>query len=189
MPKRKKLFVLKDEEEMILELRPWVKGFVGKEYNFLNIQDQEELEQEGCLSLLLAVRKLNKKPPRFPSREEYVLYVKAMVRNAVRDCVLKLKSRFNISLFKLRRHLREQDTTLNEYMVSIGEEYEYVSNKEESMEDVFAREGRERLLTLLSPARKGCKGMTAEDCRGLLHEVIDNLTPDLRQAIIEKKLS
>jgi hypothetical protein len=171
---------------MVEELRPWIKGFVGKEYSFLESPDQEELEQDGCLSLLLAVRKLNQKPDRFPTKEEYVLYVKAMVRNAVRDCVLKLKSRFNISLFKLRRHLREKDTSLNEYMATIGEDYGYIANKTQSLEDVFAQESREQLLGLLSPARKGCKGMTIPECRVLLKEVIERLTPDMRQAIMDK---
>lgn len=179
-------FIVPTEEEIILELRPWVRGFVSKEYNFLEHHDQEELEQEGCLSLLISVRKLVVRSPEFPCREEYVLYVKAMVRNAVRDCVLKLRSRFNISLFKLRRKLREQDTTLNEYMTIIGDEYGYITDVPESMEDQFERHGREELLAVLSPARKGCKGMSVEECRELLRSVIGKINPETRQTIVDK---
>jgi len=183
----KKQFPLPTEEELVLELRPWIKGFVSKEYSFLDTPDQEELEQEGCLSLILAGRKLAQKPDRFPNREEYTLYIKAMVRNAIRDCVLKLRSKFCISLFKLRRYLKEQDTSLNEYMTSIGEEYNYSTDFSESLEDVLSQENREKLLGLLSPARKGCKDMSIEECRQLLQDVINKISPDMRKIIINNK--
>lgn len=179
-------FIAPTEDEIVSELRPWVRGFISKEYNFLEFHDQEDLVQEGCLNLLLSVRKLAVRSPTFPCREEYMLYVKAMVRNAVRDCVLKLRCRFNISLFKLRRQLREQDTTLSEYMTDIGDNYRYVTDVFDSMDDQFERHGREDLLTVLSPARKGCKGMSVEECRELLRNVIDKISPETQQLIVDK---
>jgi hypothetical protein len=125
-----------DKDATILDLKPWIHGFVLKEYGHVDPMDQEDIVQEGCLALIQIVAKLDSQPPRFKNEEEYTFYVKAVVRNSIRDYILKLRSKFDISLYKLRRelkcgcpgrpryHLSEcTKKELGEFMTNVGDEF------------------------------------------------------------------
>lgn len=164
------LFRPTDKNEIILELRPWINGFVLKEYNHVDPSDQGDLAQEGCLRLIEIVNQLESKPARFPSKEEYVFYVKACVRHAIRDYILKLRSKFDISLYKLRRQLRENDQELGDFMTHVGDDYAHLS--EEEAEDPTDWEKRQRRLSLLAGVRKSGRGMPQEESQQVLGEVL-----------------
>jgi len=125
-----------DNDTVVLEIQPWITGFVLKEYGHVDPHDRDDIAQEGCLSLLQIVKKLGEQTPRFATKDEYLFYVKAVVRNAIRDYILKLRSRFDISLYKLRRELKcecpgrpkhhlESCTKreLGEFMTDVGNEF------------------------------------------------------------------
>lgn len=170
-------------EEIIEVLKPWLKGFIHKEYGtHTNPDDRADLEQEGYLSLLNFLQKINKHPPRFVSEEEFYLYVRAVVRNAIRDYILKFRSRFGISLFKLRKELKGEilnndndskdkiEKRLGDFMNSVGEEYVYSSQPPE--EDFIDYAIKQRRLDLLSQARNR-QDLNLEQSRNLLFEIIN----------------
>ena len=166
-------FVLDNESDLINELYPWIEGFVLKEYGtHVDAQDRQDLVQEGCMSLLIIAAKIREKPPRFYSKEEYIFYVKAVVRNAVRDYILRFRSRFDISLYKLRRHLHKHkmEQTLGSFMEDIGDGFAYLQDKEtEDPKEWFTRQKR---LSLLGVVRKGGSGMSIQECQGALANVL-----------------
>ena len=164
------LFRPKDKNDIILELRPWIVGFVTKEYSHVDPSDQADLAQEGSLRLIEIVASLESKPPRFNSKDEYVFYVKACVRNSIRDYILKLRSKFDISLYKLRRQLRENDQELGDFMVAVGDGFAQLADEE--AEDPREWETRQRRLSMLSGIRKSGRGMPREECLAVLGEVI-----------------
>lgn len=158
-------------DEVVVELRPWIVGFVQKEYGaHVDPQDQQDLVQEGCVSLLLIAAKLEEKAPRFPTRDQWTFYVKQVVRNAIRDYIIKYRSRFEISLYKLRKHKRETGQELGEFMTDVGDEYIYLQDEEAEQPDVWLR--RQRRLSLLSEVRKSGRGMSAEERQKALAEVL-----------------
>lgn len=157
------------KEEVILELRPWIQGFVLKEYRtHVDPNDQADLVQEGCLSLIQIVTKLEEQPLRFTSKDEYIFYVKAVVRNSIRDYILRLRSKFGISLYKLRR--RQADQTIGDFMNNVGDEYAYV--QEEEADDPGEWLTRQCRLSLLSRVTKNGRGMDIDDCQVILVDVI-----------------
>lgn len=165
------MYAPSDTEAVVLELRSWIAGFVQKEYGtHVDPQDQQDLVQEGCLSLLIIVQKLAKKPPRFTSEDEYTFYVKAVVRNAVRDYIIKYRSRFEISLYKLRKHKRETGQELGEFMTDVGDEFAYLHD--EAAEDPAAWETRQRRLSLLSEIRKSGRGMSDAERQETLARIL-----------------
>lgn len=164
------LFRPTDRNDIILELRPWITGFITKEYGHVDPNDQSDLAQEGCLRLIEIVAALESKPARFASKEEYVFYVKACVRNSVRDYILKLRSKFDISLYKLRRQLRENDQELGDFMVAVGDDFAHLV--EEEAEDPGEWNTRQRRLSLLSGIRKSGRGMDREECLKILGDVL-----------------
>lgn len=159
-----------DNETVILELRPWISGFVLKEYGHVDHSDQGDLAQEGCLRLIEIVSDLGRKPLRFRNKEEYVFYVKACVRNSVRDYILKLRSRFDISLYKLRRQLRENDQELGDFMTTVGDDFAHLVDEE--AEDPREWQARQRRLSLLSSVRKSGRGMDVKECQESLGKVL-----------------
>ena len=160
-----------DKESAVKELRPWIRGFIQKEYSFLCKDDQEDLEQEGALHLIQIVGKLEGQT-RFKNKEEYLFYVKATVRNGVRDYALKEESRFGISLYKLRRHRKESGQGVGDFMTGVGEAYVRTKDEMESIEDRLDSEIQSRRLSLLSQARKGGRELTLVECRALLFKII-----------------
>jgi hypothetical protein len=164
------LFRPTDRDEIILELRPWITGFITKEYGHVDPNDQADLAQEGCLRLIEIVNALEKKPARFNNKEEYVFYVKACVRNSVRDYILKLRSKFDISLYKLRRQLRENEQELGDFMVAVGDDFAHLA--EEEAEDPAEWQTRQQRLSLLSGIRKSGRGMDRDECLHILGEVM-----------------
>jgi DNA-directed RNA polymerase specialized sigma24 family protein len=178
------LFRPSDKNEIILELRPWISGFALKEYGHVDPQDREDIAQEGCLRLIEIVNDLERKPERFVSKEEYIFYVKACVRNSVRDYILKLRSKFDISLYKLRRELRCEcpnrpryhldictKKELGDFMTAVGDEFAGFHAEEEA-EDPHEWERRQRRLSLLAGVRKSGRGMGPEECQRVLGEVL-----------------
>jgi DNA-directed RNA polymerase specialized sigma subunit len=182
-----------EREATILELKPWIVGFVQKEYGHVDPQDQEDIVQEGCLALIQIVGKLDEAPPRFRSAEEYVFYVKAVVRNSIRDYILKLRSKFDISLYKLRRQLRCDcpnrpkyhlesctKTELGNFMSAVGDEFAEAHGEEEA-EDPHDWEKRQRRLSLLSNIRKSGRGMKQEECQEILGSVLEEYKQHLAE--------
>ena len=172
-----------DNDTVVLEIQPWITGFVLKEYGHVDPHDRDDIAQEGCLSLLQIVQKLNSQPPRFVTKDEYLFYVKAVVRNAIRDYILKLRSRFDISLYKLRRELKcacpgrpkhhlEACTKkeLGEFMTSIGDEF--AVEQDEAAEDPTEWAVRQRRLSLLSGIHKSGRGMNVTECQSILGKVL-----------------
>lgn len=197
-------------DRIIINLRPWIKGFITKEYGYLNRYDQEDLAQDGCTALVWIVDRLHQTKRKFPSKDEYFYYVKQVVRNAVRDVALKSHSRFDISLFKLRRalkehglpeyerykeemlrigvtpkpvekFLRENKQALGDFVTEIGNSYTYVT-EDKSMDAIGTYEhlNRERLLSLLSQARKGGRELSLDECKKLLKETIKEYKDSLK---------
>ena len=178
------LYVPPPRDEVVLELRPWISGFVLKEYGtHVDPNDQVDLVQEGCLSLLQIVAKLEEQAPRFNNKDEYLYYVKQVVRNSIRDYVLRMRSRFEISLYKLRRELRCDcphaprwhtaecsKPTLGAYMTGVGDDFAYTQDEES--EDPGEWLTRQRRLSLLSAIRKNGRGMSLEDCQVALASVL-----------------
>lgn len=164
------------KDETITKITPWLKGFIQKEYGtHANKDDFHDLEQEGYMSLLQLLKHMEGKPNRFNNEEEYYFYVKAVIRHAIRDYMLKFRSRFGISLFKLRRELKDNDERpgqeLGDFMHSISEEFAYLSD--EQTEDPNEYATRQHRLSLLSRATKNCRDMDVEESKQLLLEVIE----------------
>jgi hypothetical protein len=176
------LYQTPDKDAIILEMRPWIAGFVSKEYGHVDSMDQEDIVQEGCLALIQIVAKLS--TPRFKNVEEYTFYVKAVVRNSIRDYVLRLRSKFDISLYKLRRelkcgcpgrpkfHLPEcTKKELGDYMTAVGSEY--TDAQDEEAENPIEWGKRQRRLSLLSEVRKSGRGMLPAECQTVLCAVLE----------------
>lgn len=162
-----------NRDEFILEEYKWIRGFVRKEYgDFVSASDQSDLRHEGVAALCQIYDKLAARPARFDSRDEFLFYVKAVVRNAVRDFVLRERSRFDISLFKLRRHLRENDLELGEFMIDIGDQYAYQAIISTDRDEEKAHFRRQRRLSLLSEVEKSGRGMSLDECREVLKKVV-----------------
>jgi len=176
-----KKFVPPDNSTITSSIGPWLRGFIHKEYaTHTNPDDRADLEQEGYLSLLNLLAKMNQQPPRFDSEEEFYFYIKAVIRNAIRDYILKFRSRFGISLFKLRRELKGKDETVNEekiekrlgdFMRMVGEEFVYLVEGFELDPTEYAI--RQRRLSLLSRAERNCRDLDLEDSKKLLFDVIE----------------
>lgn len=184
-----KQYILPDLSIIVNELQPWIKGFVQKEYSYLDTDDQNDLVQEGCLNLIQIVNKIT---PNFKTKNDFHFYIKAAVRNAIRDYIYKLRSRFDISLYKLRRHLRQTDQTLSDFMENISQEYFYLSEQPEGnkwphlgrtgrigtigiphdFEWASDEDSRQRRLSMLSQVEKSGRTMSLEECRKVLQEVI-----------------
>lgn len=169
-----------DRDHIILELRPWVNGFVTKEYSHVDPSDQADLVQEGCLRLIEIVAKIESEEPRFAKKDEYVFYVKACVRNSIRDYILKLRSKFDISLYKLRRQLRENEQELGDFMSTVGEDFAHLV--EEEAEDPTEWSTRQRRLSMLAALKKSGRGMEPAECLELLSNVIG----EYRRHLIEE---
>jgi len=174
-----KKFIPPDKNTIVANINPWLKGFIHKEYGtHTNPDDRADLEQEGYVNLLNLLAKMDKQPPRFDSEEDFYFYIKAVIRNAIRDYILKFRSRFGISLFKLRRELKGKDETdnkiekrLGDFMNSVGEEYVYLT--ESPIEDSIEYSVRQRRLSLLSQAAHNCRDLAPEDAKKLLFDVIE----------------
>lgn len=160
------------EQETVQNLKDWVKNFVQKEYSYLDPFDRQDLVQEGLLNLVSIYRRLAARPPRFISENEYLFYVKAVVRNGIRDYALNLRSRFGISLYKLRQHIKTTGQGHTDFMGAIGDEYKYIRDGlvfPEDREEYLQRDAR---LNMLQVFHKYGRDMTVEDCRIRLAEVI-----------------
>lgn len=173
------------KDQIAIAIQPWLRGFIQKEYgSHTNPDDRADLEQEGLVSLLTLLSKMDGQPPRFNSEEEFQFYVKAVIRNAIRDYILKFRSRFGISLFKLRRELKgktpaanesDDDTSerrLGEFMNAVGEQYTYLCGGDEA-EDLAEQEILQRRLSLLSRATKNCRELDNDESKKLLFDVIE----------------
>lgn len=182
-----------DRDTIILELKPWITGFVLKEYGHVDPMDQEDIVQEGCLALIQIIGKLDGQAPRFRNAEEYTFYVKAVVRNSIRDYILRLRSKFDISLYKLRRQLRCEcparpkyhlegctKTELGNFMSSVGDEFAEAHGEEEA-EDPHEWEKRQRRLSLLSNIRKSGRGMEPGECQEILGSVLEEYKQHLAE--------
>lgn len=166
-------FVPGSGNDLVTELYPWIEGFVLKEYGtHVDAQDRQDLVQEGCMTLLSIADRIAKRPPRFHTKDEYVFYVKAVVRNAIRDYILRFRSRFDISLYKLRRHLHKHkmEQTLGSFMEDIGDGFAYLQETE--TEDPKEWITRQKRLSLLGAVRKGGVGMPIAECQKALGEVL-----------------
>src|SRR6266478_8148512 len=174
---RKRKFVYPKKDVVVATIAPWLKGFIQKEYGkHTNPDDKADLEQEGYLSLLALLSKMESSTTRLSSEEEFYFYIKAVVRNAIRDYILKFRSRFGISLFKLRRELKGKDDTehlekrLGDFMHTVGEEFTYLAETESEDPEDYSR--RQRRLSILSKAGKSCRELDIEQSQSLLMEVI-----------------
>lgn len=157
-------------------VRPWLRGFIHKEYGkHANVDDFDDLEQEGYTKLIELLTAMAKKPNRFQNEEEYYFYIKAVMRNAIRDYMLKFRSRFGISLFKLRREIKGNDDQvgqqLGDLMHSIGEQF--VAQSDLYTEDPTEYAIRQRRLSLLSIATKNCRDLDLAASQKLLLDVIE----------------
>lgn len=167
-----KLFQPKDRDKFLLELYPWVKGFVQKEYGrFLNPSDLSDLRHEGMIGLMIITDRLMKGEPRFLEKE-FMFYVKAVVRNAIRDYSLTNSARFGISLFKLRRHLKDSDQELGEFMGDIGISFASHSRSVHVPEEDTLENTRQTRLSLLSTLDKNGRDMPLDECRKILFDVV-----------------
>lgn len=184
------------------QLYAWLVGFVRREYSHVSSSDMEDLIQEGCIKIIEVVKDLQntngtRRTPALQSKQEYVLYIKACSRHAIRDYILKLRSRFGISLFKLRKQLKQSDQDLNEYMSGIGNEYlqAYIAQNES---DHAENEVRQYRLDLLSRIQN--RGITdsLESNRQYLASVIheyrnaiygQETSPKTRESPILRKIS
>lgn len=122
-------------DETLETLRSWLRGFIRKEYGaHVHSDDLLDFEQEGCAAIVNWITNSRTAFGKFKDVEEYYFYAKAVARNAIRDYDLKYFSRFNISLFKLRRELKKMAASdeyiknphrqrLGDYMHRLGVEY------------------------------------------------------------------
>lgn len=165
-------FQPKDRDAFVMELYPWVKGFVQKEYGrFLNPSDLSDLRHEGLIALMGITDKLMVGEPRFLEKE-FMFYVKAVVRNAIRDTSLTNSARFDISLFKLRRHLKESDQELGEFMGDISNSYSNHHTSVHIPEETEDEVSRQVRLSLLSKIERNGRDMPIEECRQILFDVV-----------------
>lgn len=175
-------YIPPDKETIVSAIQPWLRGFIQKEYgSHTNPDDRLDLEQEGLVSLLHLLARMEGNPPRFNSEDEFQYYIKAVIRNAIRDYILKFRSRFGISLFKLRRELKgkapledddSSDRRLGEFMNTVGEQYTYLCGGEEA-EDPAEQETTQRRLSLLARATKNCRELDIDESKKLLFDVIE----------------
>jgi len=107
-------------DTVIESMRTWLQGFVNKEYSFLDKTDREDLIQDGYIRILEIYKTIDQQ--RFDTYEKYIYYLRACTRHAIRDAILRTRSRFKLSLHKLRQQLREKDG-LHEVMGSIEETF------------------------------------------------------------------
>lgn len=164
-------YQIKTREEVAEELAPWIAGFVKKEYGtHVDPSDQQDLVQEGLMSLIGIVDKLRARPPRFGAKDEFIFYVKAVVRNAIRDYIIKFRSRFEISLYKYRQHKRETGQELGEFMSDVGDEFAYL--QDEHADDPGEWQTKQRRLSLLSMVEKNGRGMEVHTQQQLLAQVL-----------------
>lgn len=161
-------------ESVYSVLKPWIKGFIQKEYNFLDPNDQVDLEQEAALQLVQIYNKLVGST-RFKAESEYMFYVKAVVRNSIRDYILKSRSKFGISLYKLRRHKRQTEQSLTEFFTDVGDQHSYVSVESISMDEMDQAQRHQRRLDILSRVPKGGKGLTKGECQHILRLVLKEM--------------
>lgn len=165
-------FQPKDRDAFVMDLYPWVKGFVQKEYGrFLNPSDLSDLRHDGLIALMGITDKLMQGEPRFLEKE-FLFYVKAVVRNAIRDTSLTNSSRFDISLFKLRRHLKESEQELGEFMGDISTSYTNHQSAVHVPEETQDEASRQVRLSLLSSLERNGRDMTIEECRKILFDVV-----------------
>lgn len=172
LSRSKRLYLPPSEAILVDQLHDWVRNFVQKEYSFLDQFDRQDLIQEGLLNLVNIIRRLAARPPRFNSETEYLFYVKAVVRNGVRDYVLKLRSKFDISLYKLRQHLKATEQSHTDFMGTIGDEYKYLKEDVVFPEDREEIRIRNRRLAILQDFDKYGRDLSIVECRQKLAEVI-----------------
>lgn len=157
-----KAVTLPSIDDTCLAIKPWLKGFIRKEYgNHVHSDDLLDLEQEGFTSIVNWVTNSRTGFDRFHSVEEYFFYAKQIARNAIRDYTLKYNARFSISLFKLRRVLKQMAAEegyiknphrqrLGDYMHRLGSEYSDRINGEDPEVVAAIREQRLDILSHMS---------------------------------------
>lgn len=159
------------------KLQNWLSGFVRKEYVHLPPQEIEDLVQVGCVKFIEIAKELHEKVKNsnttIGSKNECVLYLKACARHAIRDYILRDRSRFNVSLFKLRKHLKKTNQELNEYMTEIERDYVFSLSDIEDWETEEEKTTRQVRLDILSQVKKHGIGISVEQNRKTLKMVID----------------
>lgn len=173
-------FVPPSVDDTLVTLKSWLRGFIRKEYGaHVHSDDLLDFEQEGCAAIVNWLTHSRTGFDKFRSVDDYYYYAKQIARNAIRDYDLKYFSKFNISLFKLRRVLKQMQASeeyirnphrqrLGDYMHRLGVEYtDRVTGESSEAIEAATLQNRLDLLSHMSDV-----DLTDESRSIILHNVI-----------------